>query len=344
MVLLLMSISIVFDVSQKIKDFIDNDLSVSTIIFEYYVHFFVLYSNMFSSLIVFLAVIWFTSLMASRSEIVAILSGGVSFNRFLRPFFIAAAFLTLYALFMNHFVVPYSNKKRLEFETKNTGFQVTQRHKFLEVQEGTIVFFDSYNLLSGLVENVWIEQWEQQKDGNWKMVSNIQAKLMVPDSTERMRWHLANYFIRDIKNNKEFIKRGDQLDTTLNFNAQDLGQRQEIATAMTTDDLNIYRTKEIKKGSENVVSIDLERYQRSALPFAAFILTIIGVAVSSRKTRGGIGLNIALGLTVAMLYIFFQRMGHVAATNSGLHPIIAVWLPNIIFGIIAYFFYRKAPK
>jgi lipopolysaccharide export system permease protein len=113
---------------------------------------------------------------------------------------------------------------------------------------------------------------------------------------------------------------------------------------MTTDDLNIYRTKEIKKGSENVVSIDLERYQRSALPFAAFILTIIGVAVSSRKTRGGIGLNIALGLTVAMLYIFFQRMGHVAATNSGLHPIIAVWLPNIIFGIIAYFFYRKAPK
>ncbi len=343
MVLLLMSISIVFDVSQKIKDFVANDLSISTIIFEYYVHFFVLYSNMFSSLIVFLAVIWFTSLMASRSEIVAILSGGVSFNRFLRPFFIAAAFLTLYALFMNHFVVPYSNKKRLEFETKNTGFQVTQRHKFLEVQEGTLVYFDSYNLLSGEVYNVWIEQWEQQKDGSWKMASNLQAKSMVQDTLTR-QWNISRYFLREIHNDKELIRKGDLLDTTLNFDAQDLGQRQEIATAMTTDDLNIYRNKEIKKGSENVVNIDLERYQRSALPFAAFILTLIGVAVSSRKTRGGIGLNIALGLTVAMLYIFFQRMGHVAATNSGLHPIIAVWLPNIIFGAIAYFFYLKAPK
>jgi lipopolysaccharide export system permease protein len=343
MVLLLMSISVVFDISQKIQDFVSNKLSIKEIVFDYYVHFVVLYSNMFSSLIVFLSVIWFTSLMASRSEIVAILSGGVSFNRFLRPFIISATILTLYSLFMNHYVVPFSNNKRLEFETKNVRFHVAKRNTFLEVEKGTLVYFEELDLRTGDVRNIWIEQWQENEDGTWKMTSNIQAKSGVIDSITN-QWVFSKYFVREIKHDKEILRAGDRLDTLLNFKKDDLGQRAEIASAMTTDDLNVYRVKEKSKGSENVVNIDLERYQRSALPFASYILTLIAVSVSCRKTRGGIGLNIAMGLTATMLYIFFQRMGQVAAINSGLNTIIAVWLPNMIFAVVAYIFYKTAPK
>jgi len=343
MIALLMSISIVFDISQKIKDFIDNQLGVWDVITGYYIHFVVLYSNMFSSLIVFLSVIWFTSLMASRTEIVPILSGGVSFNRFLRPYFIAATILTVYSLFMNHYIVPYSNKKRTEFESKNTGFLPTKRNTFLEVEKGVLVYYDQLDIRSFDVQHLWVENWQQNEHGEWKMVSSIQARQAIGDSTSNT-WQLRNYFIREIKPDREIVRKGVILDTVLSFKGLDLGQREETATALITEELNEYRRKEIEKGSESVVNIDLERYQRSALPFATYILTLIGVAVSSRKTRGGIGVNIALGLSATMIYIFFQRMGQVAAVNSGLHPIIAVWLPNIIFAVIAYLFYRKAPK
>lgn len=343
MIALLMSISIVFDISQKIKDFIDNQLGIWEVITGYYIHFVILYSNMFSSLIVFLSVIWFTSLMASRTEIVPILSGGVSFNRFLRPYFIAATILTVYSLFMNHYVVPYSNKKQIEFTSRNTGFMPTKRNTFLEVQKGVLVYFDQLDIRSFDVQHLWVENWKQNDNGEWKLQSSIQARQAIGDSTKNT-WQLRNYFIREVKNDREVIRKGTVLDTVLSFKGIDLGQREEAATALITEELNKYRKKEIEKGSENVIGIDLERYQRSALPFATYILTLIGVAVSSRKTRGGIGLNIALGLSATMIYIFFQRMGQVAAVNSGLHPIVAVWLPNIIFGVIAYLFYKKAPK
>lgn len=343
MLLLLMSISVVFDISQKIKDFVSNNLTASEIFFGYYVHFIVFYSNMFGSLIIFLAVIWFTSIMASRTEIIPVLSGGVSFNRFLYPYFIAASILFVFSLIMNHWIVPYSNQKRTDFESRNTRFHVTKRNTFLEPNKGTLVYFDETDIRSFYTYNLWIENWELDKDNNWKLKSTLQAKTADGDSTTN-RWELFGIFIREINEGKEIIKRIEYTDTVLPFKGIDLGQRDESAIALNTKELNEFRKREIEKGSETVVNIDIERYQRTAMPFATYILTLIGVCVSSQKTRGGIGLNIALGLSVVMLFLFFQRMGHVAAVNSGLHPIIAVWLPNIIFGIVGFVFYKKAPK
>lgn len=343
MLLILMSISIVFDISQKIKDFVSNDLSISEIIFDYYVHFVIFYSNMFGSLIIFLSVIWFTSIMASRTEIVPILSGGVSYNRFLYPYFIAASILFVFSIVMNHWIVPYSNQKRADFESRNTRFHVTKKNIFLEPNKGTIVFYGSMDIRDYYTYDLWVENWEQSDNGEWKLKSTLQAKSADGDSTS-YNWKISNYFIREIVDGKELLKKGNSTDTTFTFRGIDLGQRDESASALNTKDLNEFRQKEIEKGSESVVNIDIERYQRTAMPFATYILTLIGVTVSSRKSRGGIGLNIALGLSVVMLFLFFQRMGQVAAVNSGMHPILAVWLPNIIFAIVGLLFYKKAPK
>lgn len=343
MVLLLMGISIVFDVSEKLESFLTNNLTLKEIVFEYYTYFFILYSSMFSALIVFIAAIWFTSQMASRTEIVAILSGGISFNRMLRPYFIAATVLTTYSLVMNHFVVPHANKKRNQFENKYTVYNETYRNRFLEVVPGTIVYYDTYKIKTNDVSNIWIEKFKTKEDGGRQLEFNLQARRAKGDSTTN-EWTFTNYFIREVKENREFIRTGKTLDTVLEFPSIELGQRETAAQAMTTDDLNKFRRKEIEKGSDMVTFLDLERYQRSSLPFATYILTLIAVSVSSRKSRGGVGVNIAIGLAVSMLYIFFQRIMSVSATNAGLDPMIAVWVPNIIFGIVAYFFYIKAPK
>ncbi len=343
MVLLLMSISIVFDVSEKLEDFLEENLTFSEVVFDYYIYFFVLYSSMFSALIVFISAIWFTSQMASRTEIIAALSGGVSFNRLLRPYMIAATILTIYSLGMNHFVVPHANKKRNAFENRYVTFSKTQRNKFLEVIPGTIVYFESFNVKSNEGNNIWIEKFKEDENGNQQLIYNLQARKIYGDSTSS-NWTFKHYFIREVKNGQEFVRKGKELDTILDFPASELAQRETIAQSLTTDDLNKFRQKEIQKGSDLITYLDLERYQRSSLPFATYILTIIAVSVSCRKTRGGVGVNIAIGLAVTMLYLFFQRIMTVSATEAGLDPIIAVWVPNAIFAVVAYFFYVKAPK
>ena len=343
MVILLMSISIVFDISEKLEDFLEENLTFGEIVFDYYIYFFVLYSSMFSSLIVFISAIWFTSQMASRTEIIASLSGGISFNRLLRPYMIAATILTCYSLGMNHFVVPHANKKRNEFENRYVTFSKTRRNKFLEVVPGTVVFYDTYNIKSNAGTNLWIEKFEIDSNNNRKLVYNLQARKAQGDSITN-EWKFRHYFIREIKNGQEFVRKGKELDTILEFPSYELGQRETIAQSLTTKDLNTFRQKEIKKGSDLISYLDLERYQRSSLPFATYILTIIAVCVSCRKTRGGVGANIAIGLAVTMLYLFFQRIMTVSATEAGLEPVIAVWVPNAIFAVVAYFFYIKAPK
>lgn len=342
MVLLLMSISIVFDVSEKLDAFLGNNLSLKEVIFDYYIYFFILYSSMFSSLIVFISAIWMTSQLAARTEIIAILSGGVSFNRFLRPYFIAATILTAYSLGMNHFVVPLANKKRSEFENRYTAYGETFRNKFVEVIPGTIVYYDTYNIKSIQSTNIWIEKFSTDDNGNKKLIFNLQARKATGDSLTN-KWEFTNYFIREIKDDRELIKKGKTLDTVLDFPSMELGQRETIAMALNTEELNKFRKKELKKGAL-VTYLDLERYQRSSLPFATYILTLIAVSVSCRKTRGGVGANIAMGLAVSMLYIFFQRIMSVYATNAGLDPLIAVWIPNMIFMIVGLYFYKKAPK
>ena len=317
MIGVVMSISMIFDVSEKLKDFInpENNLTFYKIITEYYPYFFIHYANLFSSLIIFLSVLWFTSFMAQRLEIVAILSNGVSFWRFSRPYIIASSFLLIISVLMNHYVAPYANKNRLDFENKFTKYNVNFKDVHLEISEGTIVSYRQFIGNTTTVRRLWVENWKENENGQWELESDMQVERAVGASV-LYNWKLKNTFISD------------------------LGQRSEITYAMTTPELIKYRTKEENKGN-SVAQIDISKHERTAYPFAAYILTIIGISVASRKSREGVGKNLVIGLCCGLVYVFFMKMTTVAAVNIGWNTILAVWFPNILFSIVAIFLYYK---
>ena len=238
MIGVVMSISIIFDVSEKLKDFInpENNLTFYKIITEYYPYFFIHYANLFSSLIIFLSVLWFTSFMAQRLEIVAILSNGVSFWRFSRPYIIASSFLLVISVLMNHYVAPYANKNRLDFENKFTKYNVNFKDVHLEVSQGTIVSYRQFIGNTTTVRRLWVENWKENENGQWELESDMQVERAEGDSV-LYNWKLKNTFIRKIgKINDELITR-KLIDTVLSFNISDLGQRSAITYAMTTPEL-----------------------------------------------------------------------------------------------------------
>ena len=342
MIMVVMSISIIFDISEKLSDFMDpeNELSIADIVLGYYPYFFIHYANLFSSLIIFLSVLWFTSFMSQRSEIIAILSNGISFWRFSRPYMIASTFLLVISLFMNHLIAPIANQNRLEFENLYTNYNVNFKDVHLEIKKGTLVSYRQFVGNKTMVRRMWIEQWEEVANNKWILKSDMQVEKAYGDSVSN-NWELNNVFIRQVNNTNEETQFYNQIDTTLNFNLTDLGHRSEITFAMTTPELVKFRKKEEQKGNATTF-IDIAKYERSAYPFAAYILTIIGISVASVKSREGVGKNLVIGLGFGLVYIFFMKMTTVAATNIGLYPIVAVWVPNLIFSCIAlYLFYRR---
>jgi lipopolysaccharide export system permease protein len=346
MIMAVMSIAMVIDVSEKLRDFTDesNNLGFLDVALGYYPYFFLHYVNLFSSLIIFLAVLFFTSFMAQRSEVIAILSNGVSFARFTRPYMIVSTFLLLIALMMNHFVVPHSNKKRLAFESKNITLVEGKFKKVtVEIDSNTIVRFNHINTRHNRVDRLWVEKWRTNDKGVYELTSDMQVNAAKGDSV-LYKWELNNVFIRRISDSGEVIKRYDKVDTLLNFNTKDLAQRSNIMEAMNTPELIKFRNREKEKGSTMLTSIEIVLYERTAYPFATYILTLIGVAVSSRKSREGVGKNLIVGLIASVTYIFFMKMTTVASTNVGLAPRIAVWVPNILFAIVAVFLYLKRVK
>jgi lipopolysaccharide export system permease protein len=344
MLFVVMSISIIFDISEKLRDFmnIDNNLSVKEIAFDYYPYFFIHYANMFSSLIIFLAVLWFTSFMAQRSEIIAILSNGVSFWRLSRPYMIASTILLAISLLANHYIAPTANKHRLDFENKYTRYNVNFRNVHLEVKEGTIVSYKQFLGNTTTVRRMWIENWKETTENKWELVSDMQVEKAYGDSISHL-WTLNNVFIRYINKDNENIKSIETIDTVLNFNIGDLGQRSEITFAMTTPELIEFYKKEETKGNQ-ITNIKIAIQERTAYPFAAYILTIIGISVASRKSREGVGNNLVIGLGFGLVYIFFMKMAAVASVNIGLAPVLAVWIPNLIFSLIAIYLYYKRIK
>lgn len=342
MIMAVMSIAIVIDISEKLRDFTnpDYDLSFAQIALGYYPYFFLHYANLFSSLIIFLAVLLFTGKMAQRSEIIAILCNSVSFLRFTRPYMIVSTFLLIFALSMNHFIVPHANKKRLEFESKYTPVVGKFRDVNLQMNEKTIVHYKSLDARSNTIIRMWIETWEKNSEGNFEMKKDIQVNRAYGDSLTN-EWRLKDVFIREIGDSNEIVSSTPLIDTVLSFNVTDLGQRDNIMESMTTAELIKYRGREREKGSTLLPQIEIVLYERTSLPFAAYILTLIGIAVSSRKSREGVGKNLVLGLVVSVSYVFFMKMMTVAATNVGLAPVIAVWIPNIIYGVVAVWLYFR---
>ena len=338
MLVLLMSISIVFDVSEKLNELIANGAPWGEIIVTYYGNFFLHYGVQFSYLLNFISVIWFTSKMANNTEIVPILSSGISFNRFLRPYFISAGILVATTILMYNYILPGSNKARIEFEEKYYRLDIHKNNVRVQISPSEILLFGNYKSNEQKVTHFRIEKWEGDT-----LFSILSAERAYGDSLSN-NWRLEQYQKRTFGPFHDNLVAGNELDTTLSFSSSKLVFRENVIEAMDNQELDEFIKEQEAKGSNNVPLYKIEKHKRWASPFAIFILTLIGVSVSSKKARGGLGVNIALGLSIAVLYIFAMQVTTVAALNVGFTPFLAVWLPNILFAFIAYFLYRFAPK
>jgi lipopolysaccharide export system permease protein len=337
---IIMAIAVVFDFSEKTDDFAKMTATWGEVVSEYYLNFVIYYSNLFSGLLIFLAVLLFTSKLAHRTEVVAMLSSGVSFPRIMWPYFLAATFLTGLSLVTNHFVLPKANTIRLAFEEDHIRviFRVEEHHIHREIQPGVIVYFKSYNVQQFTGQMFGMEQWD----------GRVLTRKLTADraryDTLAGRWRIHDYTIRTMNGTEESVIRGSEMDTLINLRPSDLGQRWESSMAMSWQELNEYIVTKQAQGDANIMPYRIEKHQRTSYPFATYVFTLIGVSIASRKTRGGTGAHLALGVLLALLYIFAMKLTTVAATNAGLDPFIAVWLPNLIFGIVGIIIYRKAPK
>jgi lipopolysaccharide export system permease protein len=336
----IMLIAVVFDISEKTEDFAKMKASTREIVLDYYLNFIIYYSNFFSGLLIFLAVLLFTSRLAHRTEVIAMLSSGVSFPRILWPYFMAATFLTGFALFINHTVLPGANKKRLGFEEAHirATFRVEARNIHREIGPGSIAYFESFNASERTGYRFGLEQWDDQV-----LKRKLHADRALYDSASGV-WRLSDVVLRVMENGSERVQQSDVLDTLINLKPSDLGQRWEFAMAMGWDELNAYIDNKKAQGDGSAMPYLIEKHQRTSAPFATYVFTLIGVSIASRKVRGGTGLHLALGVLLVLLYIFAIRLTTVGATNAGLDPLLAVWLPNVLFSLVGIWIYRTAPK
>jgi lipopolysaccharide export system permease protein len=337
---LIMLIAVVFDISEKTDDFAKMTASLQEIVMDYYFNFVVYYANLFSGLLIFLAVLLFTSRLSGRSEVIAMLSSGVSFPRFLWPYFLSATFLAILSLTVNHLVLPKANEVRLDFEEVHvrSTFKVRDEHLHREIAPGTIAYFERYNAQRKTGYRFSLEQWA---DG--RLQSKLHAERAEYDSLTGM-WKAVNYTVRHLRDTGDVMLKGHMVDTLIPLKPADLGQRWEYAMAMGTRDIDRYVAEKRAQGDDSVTPYLIEKHQRTSYPFATYVFTLIGVSIASRKVRGGTGVHLALGVLLILLYIFAMKITTVASTNAGLDPLLAVWLPNVLFGLVGVGIYRGAPK
>ena len=346
-ILLIIAIVIVFDFNEKIdkltvanKEF---GISWGRIFTDYYLNTIPYFANLFSSLFVFISVIFFTSKLADRSEIIAMRSNGMSFKRILRPYIISAVLIGLLNLLLGAYIIPHSNKIRTDFENQYIKKrQITMVDNVqLQVDTGVIAFFSSFNIQTKSGSGFSLDKFR-----NKKLVSHLTALRVQYDTIadRRYQWRIYNYNIRQLRGMHEQITSGLELDTIIAVEPQDLLYTRNQQETMTTPEISEYIDKQRLRGSANVSTFEVEYHQRFASAFAALILTVIGVSLSSEKRKGGMGLSLGLGLALSFGYILFQTISASFATNGGWPPMLAVWIPNIIFSIVAFILYRRTPK
>ncbi len=339
-IILILMIVVVFDVSERMEDFLLKKPPLREVIFDYYFNFIPFFANRFSPLFTFIAVIYFTSRMAYQSEIISILGSGISFTRMLFPYMISAAMLASFSLYLNHYIIPKSNGVRLAFEEKyiRNPYENKGKNIHRQISPGNYIYVTSYN---HRIQNGYQFSFEKIKDG--ERYFYLRSDKIAWDSTQG-KWSLDNYFMRKITGMKEEIFMGAKLDTSLDFQPSEFGVRQTKVESMQTPELNAYIEEEKLKGSSLIPFYQAEKHMRSAFPFATFILTLIGVSVASRRVRGGIGWHIGVGLLISFSYILFMQVSTTFATNGGWPASVAVWTPNVLFTILALFMLRSTPK
>ena len=337
---LIIGIVIVFDISEKIDKFVANQAPLKSIIVDYYLNFIPFFINMYSAMFVFISVIFFTSRMAANSEIIAILSGGVSFHRMMAPYIVASVLIAVVSLGLNLYVIPRSNQERLLFEREYVKDKRTAvRNVHYQIAPGEFVYVESFSTWNNTAYRFTLESIE-----NNQIVSKLSAETAVWDSLSGS-WKLNKYFIRDYTTGmSDRVRSGSQKDTLIALTVDDFYRNAQTVQTLPYDELQtLIKTQEMR-GDSNIMYALIEKHNRWAMPFSCIILTIIGVALSSRKRRGGLGWNLALGIALAFSYILFQRFAQMFVYTDIMPPGLAIWIPNILFAIIAAFLYRVAPK
>ena len=340
------AVVVVVDVSEHTDDFVKSQLPAIKIVTDFYFGFIPRIDAMLFPLFVFISVIFFTSKMAARSEVIAILSSGVSFKRFLLPYFIGGLFLTMLLWFGYQYVVPKANKKWGDFESKyidpnfgnNGGNSTYKQHLYFRNDSNTYIGIRGYDTVSRIGTGFFVQRFN-----NNKLVYNLRADNFSWDTTTK-KWKLDNVMERRLNGITETVTHLKDLQMTYTFKPIDLRRDEYLKDQMPTPVLNQFIQLEQIRGSEGLNTLLVERYNRDAIPVSVLILTIIGATLASRKIRGGSGLHLALGVVISVLYILFSRFTIVFATKGNFTPFLAAWTPNLIFGLLAFYLYKKAAK
>ena len=340
---LIISISIVFDVNENLAKFTTNHAPMKEVVFDYYANFVPYFANLFSPLFVFIAVIFFTSKLAGNSEIIAMLASGMSFKRLIRPYMISAALIALLNFYLGSMVIPRGTiiKQNFESRYKNNKKITSAQNVQLQVGTGIIAYLQQYDNISKRGYGFSLDKFEKKK-----LVSHMTASTIQYDtiSDSRYHWRAFNYKIRSLKGLREHIESGAEIDTLIMMEPMDLVFSKGQQETFTSPELRAYISKQQERGSQNVVQYEVEYHKRIATSFASFILTIIGVSLSSRKRKGGMGLYLGIGLALSFSYILLQTISATFAINAGTPAMLSAWIPNLLYIFIAYFCYRQAPN
>jgi lipopolysaccharide export system permease protein len=341
MIVLIISISVVFDINEKIDKFMTNNAPLKAIIFDYYMNFIPYYANLFSPLFVFIAVIFFTSKLANNSEIIAMLSNGISFRRLLKPYMISAAVIAVFSFVFGGYIIPKANKTRINFEANYINLKIKKtgdRDIQFKLSDSTVVFFGSFDMTAKTGYDFSIDRFD-----SLKLVSRLTAKSVRYKSN--YDWEIKDYQIREFNGLIETITKGERIDTVMQIVPDDFVIAKSDQQMMTTSELGHYIETQSKRGIGNIQAFEIELHSRYASVFSAFILTLIGASLSARKVKGGgMGVNIGFGLVLSMGYILFMTVSSSFAVQGTMSPFIAAWIPNLFFAGIALYLYRKAPN
>ncbi len=338
--LLLTMIIVIFDISEKIDDFLENSVPFSAVVFDYYLNFIPFMLNMFIGLITFIVVIYFTSRLAFNTEIIAMLAAGISFRRLLVPYLATALLLAILSFSLSNFLIPKANKVRMDFELQYMGKHKPRYESFMhfQISPGMFISVQNFDPFSNSGYNAILCHIDDSK------VKEVVTSEMLRWDSVKGTWLFDQYTIRWIEGDREKLVSGPLLDTVLAVGPKDLTTRVISVEHMGFRQLRQFIAGSRIRGTENIIFYEVEKHKRLAYPFATIILTLIGVSLSSRKVRGGIGLHIAMGLLASFSYILFMKFSETFATNGNLQPFIAAWLPNVLFFALAIWFVRRAPK
>ncbi len=336
-IILILAITIMFDINEKLDSFLKAPLKAT--VFDYFLNFLPYFANQFSPLFTFIAVIFFTSKLADNSEIIAMLSSGMSFPRLLRPYMLSATVIAIATYLLSAYIIPPANVKRIDYTNtyvKNKSVEYGTNIQ-LQVAKGEIAFMSRYDNGTRTGYKFSLESFKDKK-----LVSRLTAQSIRYDSLHK--WQVRDYMIRDFKGPREEIRRGAKLDTVIPIEPRDFLIAKNDHEKMTTPDLAQYIARQKERGVANIKGFEIEYHRRFAMTAAAFILTLIGMALSARKVKGGMGVNIGIGIVLSFSYILFMTVTSSFAVSGLASPMVAMWIPNFIYAIIAIILYRRACK